>query len=765
MKSLSSITTTSSGRSSLLSGRSVRTSIEQLAESVIRFSTAGDRIETADQDDVHAVLDLDLSGTRAVIIGGGTGLSTVVGGNSNMPDWANRPFVGLKEGFPDLQVVVCTTDDGGSTGRLLKQLPMIAIGDLRKSFVSMVRVANLEKRYGFTEGQALDFVRLVARIFNYRFVSEHGDQRMLKEPLLAAPPAIRSICPAPFAAALRALGRYILPGGEGPAIDPKGHSLGNLLLTAAIFRSSRGRTGRPPRLKEVESAINELCRLAGVTPGSLHPATATPGQLRFRYANGIEVYGQSKSASARRGFPVDWLAAEFTEKPVVSAAVTRAIREADLIMYAPGSLYTSIIPILQLTPIVDAVRANTRALKVLGANFWIQEGETDISLRQESRGFLVSDLIEAYDRNVPGGAHGLFHTILSANLERLPGNILRNYALEGKIPIHLDRDRVEEMGFQPFEATLFLPDFRTPGRVIHHDAERFALVIRTLLYGRRAAPGSRFHLVTQAKPQKMRSGRSAPSVRQERSPVLCEYINSIKGALEGKRHLSRRLYDVVAETAWENRDIRPAHLGYFEGIRMIPSREWSRSTEWDNVLGYFDLEDRFLNLHEQLWQDPRRLREDFLIALGESLLGRYLESRHWVGAEGTDSPGWRSYELRLKPVEHRQCYLTDGQLRKYLGLARMIRDKADPMMYRITVNDNEGFLPPGLLFGLLYAWYLNNKYAVAMEYEMSILRWPARTLIPHQEAERERKQALVEFFRTEIFGHKAAEKAPRDQRR
>ncbi len=128
------------------------------------------------------------------------------------------------------------------------------------------------------------------------------------------------------------------------------------------------------------------------------------------------------------------MTAEFTAPPAVSTAVLRAIRGADLIIYAPGSLYTSIIPILQIPQIAAAIRENRAALKILGANSWIQQGETDISLRNEGRGFLVSELIEAYDRNVPGGARGLFGVVLSANLEQIPSNILRNYALEGKRP-------------------------------------------------------------------------------------------------------------------------------------------------------------------------------------------------------------------------------------------------------------------------------------------------------------------------------------------
>ena len=197
------------------------------------------------------------------------------------------------------------------------------------------------------------------------------------------------------------------------------------------------------------------------------------------------MYGQSKAAQSRRNAPIDRVLVEFAGNPAVSIAVQNAIKHADLIVYAPGSLYTSIIPILQLEPIVAAIRANRRALKVLGANSWVQEGETDISPRNQGRGFLVSELIEAYDRNIPHGIGGMFDIVLSANLEHVPGNILRNYALEGKSPIFLDRPQVEAMGVQPVEATLFSPEYQTKIRVIHHDPNRFSLAIRTLLYADR----------------------------------------------------------------------------------------------------------------------------------------------------------------------------------------------------------------------------------------------------------------------------------------
>ena len=410
------------------------------------------------------------------------------------------------------------------------------------------------------------------------------------------------------------------------------------------------------------------------------------------------------------------------------------------------------IPILQIRAITEAIRRNRRALKILAANFWVQAGETDISPWNEGREFLVSELIEAYDRNVPGGIQGLFNVVLSANLEHIPGNILRNYALEGKRHIHLDRSRVEAMGIQPIEATLFSPDHMRSSRGIHHDAAKFALAVRALLGARRFLSGFAAESICHAATARRLPGLQADGHRS----MLCSYVVSIEKALSHKRFHPPLLRQVMSDLAWDNRDIHPTHLGFFDGVQVIPASRWDRSTEWDNLLGYYDPEDRRLKVHEHLMTRPSRLREDLLISLGESILGNYIEDRRWIVAPAGGLRDARCYEIRLRPAQQRQCFLNDAQLHAYLRLARMVPDRSDPCVFRITINNHEGFLPTGLLFGLLYAWYLNNAYGGIMEYEMSLLKWPAHSLIPHQAKERIRKQALVKFFCNEIFGHKPA---------
>ncbi|SEM20187.1 conserved hypothetical protein, cofD-related [Syntrophus gentianae] len=695
-------------------------------------------------DEVHSSECRD---KRVVIFGGGTGLSTVVGGNSRLDDWPGNPFVGLKEEFSVLDVIVCTTDDGGSTGLLLQELPMIGIGDFRKLLLSLVLRENLQRIYGLDDVLTRQIIRIIHRIFNHRFPNGFRDFRFVANPLLVVPRELRRYCPKDLASLLSSLGRYVSPGGEGPVIAPAGHCLGNLLLTAAIFQSDGEEGNSTPGMDAIEKGIDTLSQAIGVTPGCLHPATPTLGQLVLKYSNGVATRGQRKSALTRRILPIDRIFVEFCESPRVSEAVCRSIREADLIIYAPGSLYTSIMPILQIPSIVQAIRENRQALKILGANFWIQEGETDISLHSRNRGFHVSDLVEAYNRNIAGGSEGLFDVVLSANMEYIPGDVLRNYALEGKSPIYLDRSVVESLGVIPVEATIYSPERLNTASVIHHDPQKFALAVRALLVAH-----SRLNL----KPERLTLPplpAQSLDVPCSVSPPLCSYYKQMGLVLAEKQFSPKILRNTMQEMIWENRDIRIEHLKYFHAARVIPASRWTRSKEWDNVLGYYDPEDGILKIHKQVGNDPERIRENLLIALGESLLGRYLEGRRWVNPEEGNQWGARRYEIRLRSVENRQCFLDDGALRSYLRLARMMPSPHDPNTFGITLNDQEGFIPPGLLFGLLYAWYLNNSYGAVMEYEMSLLRWPPGKLIPYQLEERNRRQALVQFFRKVVFQH------------
>src|SRR5579864_9339141 len=96
---------------------------------------------------------------RLVAIGGGTGLSTLLKGLKRYVAAASGAFVG-QPGQPaigELSAVVTVSDDGGSSGRLRKELNMLPPGDIRNCVVAL------------SEDEAL-----LSRLFQHRFQKGSG---------------------------------------------------------------------------------------------------------------------------------------------------------------------------------------------------------------------------------------------------------------------------------------------------------------------------------------------------------------------------------------------------------------------------------------------------------------------------------------------------------------------------------------------------------------------------------------------------------------
>src|SRR5205823_14327879 len=84
-------------------------------------------------------------GPKVVAIGGGTGLSMLLRG--------------LKDYTSNITAIVTVADDGGSSGRLRRELGMLPPGDFRNCLVALADVEPLMGRlfqYRFNSGSALD---------------------------------------------------------------------------------------------------------------------------------------------------------------------------------------------------------------------------------------------------------------------------------------------------------------------------------------------------------------------------------------------------------------------------------------------------------------------------------------------------------------------------------------------------------------------------------------------------------------------------------
>lgn len=674
---------------------------------------------------------------KLVVLGGGTGLSTVVGGNSRVADWPEHPFQGLKERFAQLDLIICTTDDGAATGRLRQEVPLIGIGDFRKCCLSMIRSSHLQIQLGLSGADEKCFIGAMHKLFNFRFGLGQGDRSVLENPLLLLDADELAVLPAATAEGLTSLGEW-----AAKTFLCSQQCLGNLLLAAAAFQYAGGATSEPPDCEALYAALDKVSALIGGSSGHIHPATHLPGQLIFRYNNGVQVCGQGKALTAKRGCPVAWVHSEYAGLPALDDRLKRCLRDADAIIFAPGSLYSSIIPVLQVPGMAEAIRANTKAVKILGANLWMQEGETDLSMCEDHHGFRVSELIEAYDRNVPGGASGLFDCVLASSLEGISGTMLRQYALEGKSPIHLDADRVQELGLSAVEAPLFkaVPS-NGEKQAVQHDAELFADAIEEVLANKPA-------LRTRRANQRFKSGH--PKLISSGQP-LSSFMAGIRSELAQKKLADPVLGDLLEELIWENRDVAVEHLLYFESVELVSEKAWRRSSEWDPILGFYDPGSRSLKLHTRLMHS-QYLCSDLLVALGESLLGNSTQEKYF---EETGVPGGRIYHMLLRPEEERHCFLSDTDLRYFLKLAGMEQDPKRPLLFSRMISVQRGWLTSGLLFGMLFAWYLDSRYGQAMEYHMAPLRWKTASLLPHQVNRQENCRALIKFFRERVFKHAA----------
>jgi len=217
-----------------------------------------------------------------------------------------------------------------------------------------------------------------------------------------------------------------------------GHALGNLILAA--LADLEGGFLRGLAVAEDLLAVN----------GRVLPVTEGGVRLEGRCRDGSHLSGEATIGRATAIEEV-WLE---PEDAAPCAGVLEAIREADLVVVGPGSLFTSILPVLLVTGVVEAVR-QARGRRVLVANLMSQPGETlDMHLTDHLRALdahvgpaLVDDVLVHEgpldtERLVPYAEQGA--RPVEADLGGRPERIHRAFLVTGTGKIRHDAARVSE---------------------------------------------------------------------------------------------------------------------------------------------------------------------------------------------------------------------------------------------------------------------------------------------------------------------------------
>jgi uncharacterized cofD-like protein len=228
-----------------------------------------------------------------------------------------------------------------------------------------------------------------------------------------------------------------------------GHTVGNLIMTA-LADTSRS------FLRAIETSGDVLA-----IRGRILPSTLENVSLKARLADGRTVRGEtrvSKSSSPIVRVMTDPL------HPSPAPGVLAALREADLVILGPGSLFTSIVPNLLVRGVARTM-ARIRAPRVLIGNLMTQPGETD--------GYSAASHLSALSR-LAGGR--LIDYYLANNRAVTPA-LRRRYARDGAMPVALDRGALAALGVQPVERDLLRED-RRDGKLRHHEGKLGRALLR-----------------------------------------------------------------------------------------------------------------------------------------------------------------------------------------------------------------------------------------------------------------------------------------------
>jgi uncharacterized cofD-like protein len=139
--------------------------------------------------------------------------------------------------------------------------------------------------------------------------------------------------------------------------------------------------------------------------------------------------------------------------------VLAALREADLILIGPGSLYTSILPNLLVEEVAEVI-AHARATRVYIANLMTQPGET--------RHYSVADHVRAIYEHTE---RGLFDFAV-INRTSLSPALQRRYKAQGAEPVDPSLRELSQMGL-----SYVTGNFLQQGNVARHDQSRLTQVL------------------------------------------------------------------------------------------------------------------------------------------------------------------------------------------------------------------------------------------------------------------------------------------------
>ena len=247
-------------------------------------------------------------------------------------------------------------------------------------------------------------------------------------------------------ALLGRLFQYRFKAGRGLV----GHNFGNLFLAALTHITG-----------DFAEAIRVSSKVLAIR-GRIFPSTLSNVHLVATLEDGSVVHGETRITASKS--PIKKIALSSPGVRPLPLAV-EAIREADLILLGPGSLYTSILPNLLIPEIAQAI-IQSKAPRVYVANLMTQPGET--------AGYALADHLRAIQQHVlRKNSRRRVIDYVVANSQPVSPVVARRYRAEGAEPVVVNLPALRKLGFR-----VILDNLLEEHGVIRHNTRRLAQLLR-----------------------------------------------------------------------------------------------------------------------------------------------------------------------------------------------------------------------------------------------------------------------------------------------
>lgn len=246
-----------------------------------------------------------------------------------------------------------------------------------------------------------------------------------------------------------------------------GHTFGNILIATAQ-REKQG---------DMIAALDMLGKILDIK-GQVLPATTADRRLKLTTVEG-EVINGEHVAELNNTPSLMGATIGFDKEPTpIHERAEAAIKEADMVVIAPGDLYTSIAPALAVRGMREALMATRGVVQV--ANL--------MNRNRHTAGFSVSDYANEVERIA--GAPILQHVLY--NSERPDEAMLARYAGEGEYPVGVDSHELSHAHYKAIGKSLLSraevviesgDSLKKTRSLIRHDPRKVAHALLGIYYG------------------------------------------------------------------------------------------------------------------------------------------------------------------------------------------------------------------------------------------------------------------------------------------